>query len=309
MPGVETAGRFCPPHYFYGPEELAKTNEKYTDEIIVAGGIYGNVEALNALKSFNLPSKNVVLGGDFNWFNISPDLFEEVNLKAMEFTTILGNVETELVSPTDNVGCGCAYPESVPEIEVSNSNEIMTALQSTSKKFTKILEKLKQRPKYARFKIGSLRVLIVHGDTKSLSGWSFSRESLNHGREDAYYADLLTRSNADVIACSHTCLPASKLVKHSENTKLIINNGAAGMPNFKGELFGLATRFGAKPSNQYKTIWSTQIDDVFIDLIKIEYDQSRFMDQFTRTWAPGSAAHTSYFGRLTSGTQIPLDHL
>ncbi len=309
MSDVETVGRFCPPHYFYGPGELAKASEKYTDEIIVAGGIYGNLEALNTLRSFNLPSKNVVLGGDFNWFNISPDLFEEVNLKAMEFTTILGNVEMELVSPTDNVGCGCAYPESVPEIEVSNSNQIMTALQSTSEKFITILDQLEQRPKYARFNIGSLRVLIVHGDTESLSGWSFSRESLPLVKESTQYTDLLNRSNADVIACSHTCLPAIKLLTHAENTKLIINNGAAGMPNFKGELFGLATRFGTNPSNQYKSVWSTRIDDVFIDLIKIQYDQSRFMDQFTRTWAPGSAAHTSYFGRLTSGTQIPLDDL
>ncbi|MEK9697603.1 MAG: hypothetical protein VW270_17695, partial [Candidatus Poseidoniales archaeon] len=181
MSDVETVGRFCPPHYFYGPGELAKASEKHTDEIIVAGGIYGNLEALNTLRSFNLPSKNVVLGGDFNWFNISPDLFEEVNLKAMEFTTILGNVEMELVSPTDNVGCGCAYPESVPEIEVSNSNQIMAALQSTSEKFTTILAQLEQCPKYARFNIGSLRVLIVHGDTESLSGWSFSREKRPHG--------------------------------------------------------------------------------------------------------------------------------
>ena len=97
MPDVETVGRFCPPHYFYGPGELAKASEKCTDEIIVAGGVYGNLEALNTLRSFNLPCKNVVLGGDFNWFNISPDLFEEVNLKAMECTTILGNVEMELV--------------------------------------------------------------------------------------------------------------------------------------------------------------------------------------------------------------------
>ena len=167
MPDVETVGRFCPPHYFYGSEELAKASEKCADEIIVVGGIYGNLEALNTLRSFNLPSKNVVLGGDFNWFNISPDLFEEVNLKAMEFTTILGNVEMELVSPTDNVGCGCAYPESVPEIEVSNSNEIMTALQSTSEKYTTILEQLlitqmEQVFLWLQMQVMSTHPLLVH---------------------------------------------------------------------------------------------------------------------------------------------------
>ena len=47
----EVPGRACPLRYRYGVDALAKASERYADTLYVVGGLYGNVEALDAVEA------------------------------------------------------------------------------------------------------------------------------------------------------------------------------------------------------------------------------------------------------------------
>jgi hypothetical protein len=80
----------------------------------------------------------------------------------------------------------------------------------------------------------------------------------------------------------------------------IINNGAAGMPNFSGLRGGLISRIATTPS-PHRRCYGIARDGIFIDALPIDYDHDRFLDRFLARWPRGSAAHASYVQRLTSG--------
>jgi hypothetical protein len=80
----------------------------------------------------------------------------------------------------------------------------------------------------------------------------------------------------------------------------IINNGAAGMPNFSGLPFGVISRIATTPS-PHRPLYGIVRDGVHIDAIPISYDGEGFLSRFLARWTEGSAAHVSYFQRITAG--------
>jgi hypothetical protein len=85
----------------------------------------------------------------------------------------------------------------------------------------------------------------------------------------------------------------------------IINNGSAGMPNFSGTRFGLISRIATSPS-PHTPIYGVERDGVHIDAIAVEYDTDAFLEKFLARWPEGTAAHASYFGRITTGPDYPI---
>ncbi len=87
--------------------------------------------------------------------------------------------------------------------------------------------------------VGSLRVGIVHGDAGSLAGWRFAQDNL----DDPATASLALRcpraSRIDLFASTHTCLAVLRDFALPDGRLTIINNGAAGMPNFTASMFGI----------------------------------------------------------------------
>lgn len=53
---------------------------------------------------------------------------------------------------------------------------------------------------------GGLKVLVLHGDPESLAGWGLAHESFSAANESVVL-EWLRATGADVIACTHTCLP------------------------------------------------------------------------------------------------------
>jgi hypothetical protein len=43
---------------------------------------------------------------------------------------------------------------------------------------------------------------------------------------------------------------------------------------------------------------------LFIDLLKIDFDQRRWLDDFLENWPAGTPAHRSYFRRITRGPAL-----
>ncbi|HZM33674.1 MAG TPA: hypothetical protein VFC18_04195 [Burkholderiales bacterium] len=122
---MKPPGRNCPLSYRYRPGVFDRPPELAADALWIAGGLYGNpfaLQALGALFEKEKGSKALVFNGDFHWFDADSALFYSVNAEVMKFHALRGNVETELVESGFDAGCGCAYPEWVDDGTVAGAS-------------------------------------------------------------------------------------------------------------------------------------------------------------------------------------------
>ena len=80
----------------------------------------------------------------------------------------------------------------------------------------------------------------------------------------------------------------------------MINNGAAGMPNFKGNRCGVITRIATTPS-PHAPLYGVERDGLHIDALAVDYDTDAFLARFLKRWPPGSPAYESYYQRIVDG--------
>jgi len=303
-------GRSCPLHYQYSPADLARNPALETDCLYVIGGLYGNPAALDAI--FDMAAREphspvLVFNGDFNWFNIDRDSFEEINHRVLAHVALRGNVETELAGDDDGFGCGCGYPEFVSDAEVERSNRIIERLRETARGFPDLRSRLGALPMYSSVTVGGTRVAIVHGDCESLAGWGLSQEALSAGEQRAKVRQWFTQARASVIASSHSCLPVMMDFETAQGVGVVINNGAAGMPNFSATHYGVITRIATHVSIHAPTLYGIHVADVRVDALAVNYDHARWKRDFHANWPTGSAANASYYGRIVRGPRYDLD--
>jgi predicted phosphodiesterase len=289
---MSTPGRTCPVSYRYGARALRGPPQLETDTLWIAGGLYGNTLALQVLLDAYAAEpgrKALVFNGDFHWFDVDSREFELVNETVLAFLALRGNVETELAAPAEEAGCGCAYPDWVGDATVEHSNRIIERLRATARQHPGF-ERLARLPMHLVAQVGKARIGIVHGDADSLAGWGFSQEALNAAVERAF-----DEAQVDVFASSHTCLP----VLQNFANGVVVNNGAAGMPNFRGESYGLATRISLRPGQD--RVYGMQEKGLFIEAMPLRYDPRAWQKRFLTQWPPGSDAHRSYWDRIAKG--------
>jgi len=301
-------GRACPIGYRYGPESLRRCAEIDADTLYIAGGLYGNPFALDALLGMVArdPGAQLVFNGDFNWFDVDATDFRRVNEAVLEHHATRGNVETELALPAGGAGCGCGYPDWVGDAEVERSNRIMERLRATAAECRYLTSRLGVLPAYLAARIGDVRIGIVHGDGESLAGWGFSQETLATEGGRASARDSLAAANVRIFASSHTCLPVLQMFEDAEAVRAIVNNGAAGMPNFLGTRFGLATRISVRPAPRARA-YGVQIAGLYVDAIRIDYDAHAWEARFLANWPAGSDAYLSYYARICNGPRYAVE--
>ncbi len=306
-----TPGRNCPLHYRYAPADLARDEALVSKCLYVIGGLYGNAAALDAVLELARQEPEppaIVFNGDFNWFNVDCAGFDGINARVLAHTALRGNVETELAHDDETAGCGCGYPDFVSDAEVARSNRIMSRLRETARGHPALRDRLAGLPMHAAAQVGSIRVAIVHGDCEDLSGWGLSREALAQEQQRNRVSGWLKQANADVIASSHSCLPVLMEIAalDSAGAGVVVNNGAAGMPNFAQTQYGVITRIGARPS-PHQALYGTQVNGTHIDALPVRYDHTGWLRQFAANWPAGSDAHTSYHGRILNGPAYRVD--
>ncbi|MBF0240737.1 MAG: metallophosphoesterase, partial [SAR324 cluster bacterium] len=178
------AGRNCSLRYRYSPSVFCEIPEYQAETLYVIGGLYGNHEALKSILKMKADEEQqgrpvlLVFNGDFNWFNVDHETFEQINYEVLRHSAIQGNVEMEMADPSEDTGCGCNYPEWVAEGIVERSNQIIQQLQSRAEDYPEISIGLRNLPRYLRVKVGDHVIGIVHGDAQSLAGWAFAAECL-----------------------------------------------------------------------------------------------------------------------------------
>lgn len=314
---VAAAGRRCPPEYGYSPRVFARPAELHADVLYVVGGLYGNLPALREVErmaALEAPSVALLFNGDFHWFDTDLVSFTAIDTAVRSHLALRGNVETEAAAEDDANGCGCSYPDSVPDADVDRSNRIMerlrTALQAVERRSPGLRKWMAALPMHCVAEVGDARIAVVHGDAWSLAGWRFAGEALHSVDSQSLIQRAFEQAAVDVFACTHTCLPALKLFDTPAGDRVIVNNGAAGMPNFRGKRSGLITRIAAQavPSDLADhRVYGVDAAGVFIDALEVRFDTSAWDAEFRRLWPQGSAAATSYWRRIVDGPEYSVD--
>ena len=306
-----TPGRTCPLHYRYSPTVFQRAPDIRAETIYVIGGLYGNLPALESILMLamnEMAEPSLVFNGDFNWFNVDAMGFDAINRVALQHVALRGNVETELAAGADEAGCGCAYPAYVDDADVERSNQIMRRLHATARTTPEHADRLARLPMHAVAEIGGKRFGIVHGDAESLSGWRFAHDALHEADNIAWLHRICRAADLVGFASSHTCLPTFRRFIDGGNKHVVMNNGAAGMPNFSHTQYGLLTRISVHPAADGVSQYGDLIDGVHIDAIPVHYDSARFERDFLANWPAGSPAHQSYFKRITEGPAYAAPH-
>lgn len=298
-------GRSCPLSYRSDPADLSGRNDFQTETLWVAGGVYGNrfaLERLLELYDADTGDKALVFNGDFHWFDVDADEFRAVDDAVARHRATRGNVETELAQPATGAGCGCGYPDWVGDAEVERSNRIIERLRGTARRLPASLERLARLPMHRVAEVGGERVAIVHGDAGSLAGWDFSQERLATREGRAAAAASFAAAKVRVFASSHTCLP---VMQSFPGAGVIANNGAAGMPNFRANLAGLATRISVRP--HAGALHGLRAAGLHVEAIALDYDAAAWRRAFLAQWPEGSPAHLSYYSRIVDGPRYRLE--
>ena len=202
-------------------------------------------------------------------------------------------------------------------------SRIIVRLRETARRHALLRERLGALPMNRVADVGGVRVAIVHGDLESLAGWSLAEDFLAQAVVKETVLKQMLKARCQVIASSHTCLPVALTLGSPDSLEssnaaagsgainaAIFNNGAAGMPNFRGAPFGVITRIATTPAALGASLYGTRIESsagsVYADALPVHYDHARWQREFLANWPPGSAAHKSYFQRITHGPNYAI---
>lgn len=296
------AGRDCPLDYRLARDAFSAEPLFDCDVLYVVGGLYGNRQALAAVQRRLVaePNARVVFNGDAHWFDRDPQIFQQIEQGLAAHLALRGNVETELGRADDSgAGCGCAYPMTVEEAVVERSNAIQQELNKTVQGLPGMAERLAARPSTALVSVAGRRIAISHGDEQSLAGWAGSREALSEAARQQQLDNWFAAQNVQVLATSHTCSAVALSLEHGA----LINNGAAGMPNFAGGRYGLLSRIATTPHPA--ALYRCQRDGLYIEALPLNYNHDAFLADFDRQWPAHSPAALSYRSRILGAVAEP----
>jgi len=174
----------------------------------------------------------------------------------------------------------------------------MERLRNASRAHPALRAALGELPMNLVARVGTVRVAIVHGDAESLAGWEFSQEALDDERRLARIDRWFDEARVDIFASSHTCLP---VLCELPGGHVVVNNGAAGMPNFRAARHGVVTRIGTTRAPGARALYAVRAGNTYVEALAVHYDPERFEREFLSNWPAGSPAHSSYHDRITHG--------
>ncbi len=121
---------------------------------------------------------------------------------------------------------------------------------------------------------------------------------------------LFEQAALDGFASTHTCLPALKVFDTPLGERFVVNNGAAGMPNFTNTRYGLITRLAATPvpsALSSARLYGADAAGVYVDALAVRFDAGAWDAEFERVWPTLSPAYLSYRHRIVNGPDFSVD--
>lgn len=310
---TQEPGRFCPVDYHLDQAVWASkpASEHCFDVLLVVGGLYGNpfagkeVRAMAAREQARLGADSrvgIVYNGDMHWFDCTADEFERIEKLAEGGIPLVGNVEAEVRRPGDiGAGCGCAYPPCTDDASVVRSNQIHKMMRDNVRERSELVSLLEGRAGHMVAQVGECKIGITHGDERMLGGWTCSLDDLRDAARQAELSDFMSQNGIDVFATTHTCgAVAAKLP-----AGVVINNGAAGLPTFERQRFGVLTRIAATPCDD--ALYRCEHRGLCIEAVPVRYDHEAFLAWFDGLWPQGSPAEVSYRKRVINGPACRIE--
>lgn len=186
-------------------------------KILVFGGIYSNLQALEALykaaNDLEITSDHIFCTGDIVGYCAQPAECIDF-VQSWGIQSIKGNVEQNLLAGQDD--CGCNFSEG-GKCDLLSKQWYPYALSNITTANTNYLETL---PDHIRFNIGKKRVTIIHGSALEIAqfifrstDWKIKEQSFNE-------------THSDIILAGHCGIPFSE----EKNDKVWLNAGVIGMP-------------------------------------------------------------------------------
>lgn len=184
---------------------------------LVFGGVYSNLQALEALKNMafadGIAPENIICTGDMVAYCAQPKECIQL-IKDWGIHCIAGNVELNLVNDVDD--CGCNF-EDGSRCDTFSRQWYPYLKSQVSQDDIKWLATI---PEFLSFAYADRKVAVVHGSYFNISEFIF--KSTDWKLKQANFDAL----NADVILAGHCGLPFSAI---NEN-KIWLNAGVIGMP-------------------------------------------------------------------------------
>jgi diadenosine tetraphosphatase ApaH/serine/threonine PP2A family protein phosphatase len=242
------------------------------------GGIYSNHLALReALRIARARGVDAAFAlGDFGAFGPHPDRTVEI-LREERVPAIQGNYEESLASGAADCHGGYTDPRDNHFAQISyDYTRENTA--GEHKRWTGTL------PGHIRLTIGERRVLLCHGSPRKIN--EFLWRSMT---PEPFVRKLLRDFETDLVVCTHTGLPWSRL---TEPGRGIVNCGALGRPANDGR------------TNVWLAVVEAEGDGLRVESVPVEYDHQRLAREMEAEALPPEFVETIRTGWWTSCLEI-----
>lgn len=193
-----------------------------TGEILVFGGIYSNLQALQQLQKIaqqkNIPAHNIICTGDIVAYCAQPEDCIQL-VKDWGIHCIAGNVELQLANGEED--CGCNF-DTASRCDLFSKQWYPFAQQQISQNS---LEWIRQLPQYLSFEYNNNKALVLHGAYEQTSQFIF--KSTNWAVKQQQFDQL----GVDLILAGHCGIPFASI----QQKKYWLNAGVIGMPANDGK--------------------------------------------------------------------------
>ena len=244
----------------------------------------------------------LVFNGDFHWFDVTPTDFAARRRGACSRTRALrGNVETELAARGSRRGLRLrAIPAEVSDAEVAALERDPRARCARRRaRLPGVRARARARCRCISWRASATRAWASCTAMPRRSPAGASRTTGSPSPRTRAGSRARSRdATVDVFASSHTCLPVLHALVDGA-ARAVVNNGAAGMPNFAGSRYGIVTRIAPRPAGAER-LYGSGRRGAHVDALRLDYDHERWLARFLAAWPAGSPAHASYHRRIVA---------
>ena len=188
-----------------------------TGELLVFGGVYSNLQALEAMKEVaeqrGIAPSHVICTGDIVAYCAQPEECVQF-VKEWGIHCILGNVEIQLRDGLDD--CACDFTDG-SRCDTFSKQWYPFAQSAVSQNN---LDWMQTLPHFLRFRYGHKEVVVVHGSYHHTSEFIFASSDWK------VKSTNFQATQADVILAGHSGLPFSQ----QQEGNYWLNAGVIGMP-------------------------------------------------------------------------------
>lgn len=244
---------------------------KITGKVLLFGGVYSNLQALEALQQVaineNIPPENCICTGDIIGYCAQPEETLQ-SFQDWKAKSIVGNVEIQLLEGAQD--CGCDFKEGS---RCDDFSQLWYPF-AQSKLSKESLDYIATLPNYIRFTYAEKQVMVVHGSYFNTSEFLFKSTPWQRKQRN------FNATKSEVIIAGHCGLPFHQL----QEDKLWLNPGVIGMPANDG-----------KPS-----VWYAILDDKD-NKLSFKHHTLNYNYQLTNTLMKNGLLPEAYAKTIVSG--------